>query len=87
MTVFLKGPSFLCRDESSRLVELLRSRTTDLSYVDDRAPKVAEAAIEAPPQKDVISLRKQNNTSQPDQMMKNGHDTLLTTVSILFSLI
>ncbi|XP_039143504.1 nuclear pore complex protein NUP1 isoform X3 [Dioscorea cayenensis subsp. rotundata] len=67
------------RDESSRLVELLRSRTTDLSYVDDRAPKVAEAAIEAPPQKDVISLRKQNNTSQPDQMMKNGHDTLLTT--------
>ncbi|KAH7657133.1 hypothetical protein IHE45_17G000400 [Dioscorea alata] len=67
------------RDESSRLIELLRSRTTDLSYGDDPAPKVAEAAVEAVPHKDVISLRKQNNTSRPDQMMKNGHDTLLTT--------
>ncbi|KAH7657131.1 hypothetical protein IHE45_17G000400 [Dioscorea alata] len=70
------------RDESSRLIELLRSRTTDLSYGDDPAPKVAEAAVEAVPHKDVISLRKQNNTSRPDQMMKNGHDTLLTTDKI-----
>ncbi|KAM0933293.1 hypothetical protein DsansV1_C35g0227451 [Dioscorea sansibarensis] len=67
------------RDESSRLIELLRSRTIDLSSVDDHAPKVAAAAVEAQSHKDLISLSKQNNTSQSDHMMKNDHDTLPTT--------
>ncbi|KAJ0987882.1 hypothetical protein J5N97_006238 [Dioscorea zingiberensis] len=67
------------RDETNCLIELLRSRTIDLPYVDGHASKIEAEAVEARSQRDAITLKPENNAFQPDQVTRNVYDTPQST--------